>query len=249
MRSALRTRMQHILTAAYGLDTQPPNGVLDGGQTLDGSEHFHSLRGNFESRVPAGPTLALALDQWLDQALASQFPAHPKFDDSLTFTRGKVQKVLEVTRRAAETPNGRADVEMNERVTVRQITGPLELGTMHETAWVQSEHWRHIFLKAESAENGPLTVGVMRRAIDQPKPMGLPSLLQDLLLTLRCSQRRMCLVPSGRSSCRRSSLCCHCHWRSRKGKQCLLAMGLLLWRSRQPRLARLPWLLEQQLRG
>ena len=188
MRSALRTRMQHILTAAYGLDTQPPNGVLDGGQTLDGSEHFHSLRGNFESRVPAGPTLALALEQWLDQALASQFPAHPKFDDSLTFTRGKVQKVLEVARRAAETPNGRADVEMNDRVTVRQITGPLELGTMHETAWVQSEHWRHIFLRAESAESGPLTVGVMRRAIDQPKPMGLPSLIQDLLILTFAAQ-------------------------------------------------------------
>ncbi|MCP5560212.1 MAG: phage resistance protein [Verrucomicrobiaceae bacterium] len=181
-RSALRSRLQHHLLAAYGLDNQVASGVLDPGQTIDPAEHFNSLRGDLNCRVPAGPTLAMALNQWLDQALASQFSAHPNFDDALNLTKGKVQKVLDVARRAAESPVGREEVEMNERVLVRQITGPLNMGTMHDTAYVQSEEWKNHFLRHEAAQNGPLTVAAMRRAINLPKPRGLPLHLQDLLI-------------------------------------------------------------------
>ena len=181
-RSALRSRLNHHLLAAYGLDSNPSPGSLDPGQTLELSEHFCSLRADFSPKVPAGPTLALALDQWLDQALSSQFPGHPKFDDALTLTKGKVQKVLELSRRAAESPVGREEVEMGDRVLVRQITGPLELGTMHDTAYVQSEEWKNRFLRHEAASSGPLTVASLRRAIDHPQPRGLPLWLQDLLI-------------------------------------------------------------------
>lgn len=187
-RSALRSRLQHHLTAAYGLDNQPSSGVLDPGQLLEPAEHFNSLRGDLVSRVPAGPTLALALNQWLDQALASQFPAHPKFDDALTLTKGKVQKVLEVSRLASESPVGRAEVDMSERVLVRQITGPLAMGTMHDTAYVQSEEWKNLFLRHEASESGPLTVASLRRAINLPQPRGLPPHLQDLLILAFASQ-------------------------------------------------------------
>ena len=181
-RHALSTRLDHHLVAAYGLDENPGQGVLDPGQTLDPLEHFISLRADFTPRVPAGPTLALALDQWLDQALGTQFPGHPRFDDSLTLTKGKVQKVLDVSLRAAESPVGREEVEMSERVLMRQITGPLEMGTMHDTAFVQNEEWKNRFLRHEAVENGPLTVGSLRRAIDLPQPRGLPLHLQDLLI-------------------------------------------------------------------
>lgn len=181
-RSALRSRLQHHLLAAYGLDDQGAQGVLDEGQRQEGVEHFNSLRGDLVCRVPAGPTMALALNQWLDQALSSQYPAHPKFDEALTLTKGKVQKVLAVSCMAAESPSGRAEVEMSERVLVRQITGPLNMGVMHETAFVQGEDWKNHFLRHESSESGPLTVASLRRAINLPQPRGLPLLLQDLLI-------------------------------------------------------------------
>jgi hypothetical protein len=187
-RSALRTRLHHHLVAAYGLDENPAPGVLDAGQTLDGVEHFGSLRGDHSPRVPAGPTLALALNQWLDQALTSQFPGHPKFDDALSLTKGKVQKVLDVSRRASESPVGREEVEMSERVLVRQITGPLSMGTMHDTAYVQSDDWKNHFLRREASESGPLTVAALRRAIDLPQPKGLPLHLQDLLILTFAAQ-------------------------------------------------------------
>lgn len=193
-RSALRSRLQHHLQAAYGLDNQVASDVLDPGQTLEPLEHFHSLRGDLVCRVPAGPTLALALNQWLDQALVSQYPAHPKFDDSLNFTKGKIQKVLEVCRDAAESPVGRAEVEMSERVLVRQITGPLNLGTMHETAFVQGEDWKNHFLRQEASASGPLTVGALRRAINLPQARGLPLHLQDLLVLSFAAQTNRVLL-------------------------------------------------------
>jgi len=193
-RSALSTRLSAWLRTAYGLDGMNDAGILDPGQILEGVEHFQSLRGEMVSRVPAGPGMDQALAQWLDQALTSQFPAHPVFDDALGLTRAKVQKVLEVCRRAAETPNGRAEVEMNERVLMRQVTGPLELGSMHETAWVQGDSWKLHFLRHESTNGGPLTVGALRRAIDSPKAMGLPSVLQDLLILTFAAQANRALI-------------------------------------------------------
>jgi hypothetical protein len=193
-RSALRARLQHHLAAAYGLDNQPTPGVLDPGQTLEPAEHFNTLRADLTCRVLAGPTLSLALNQWLDQALTSQLPAHPKFDDAIVLTKGKVQKVLDVARGAAESPVGREEVDMSERVLVRQITGPLNMGTMHDTAYVQNEEWKNHFLRHEAAENGPLTVGVMRRAMNQPQPRGLPMLLQDLLILAFAAQTNRTIV-------------------------------------------------------
>jgi hypothetical protein len=187
-KSALQSKLAGWLLTAYGLDPQPGAGVLDPGQVLEGVEHFQSLRGEMVSRVPAGPSLRDSMEQWLDQALTSQYPAHPVFENLLTLTKGKVQKVLEVARAAAETPNGRQEVIPNERASMRQITVPLRLGTMHETAWVQNEHWKLHFLQQEAAGGGPLTVGALRRAINSPKPMGLPSLLEDLLILAFAAQ-------------------------------------------------------------
>ena len=187
-RSALEAKLRFHLAAAYGLDATPSPGILDPGQTLEGLEHFQSLRADYSPRVPAGPTLRLALEQWLDQAVSSQFPDHPRFDDSLTLTRARVQKVLDVCRGAAETPNGRQEVEINDRAYVRQITGPLKLGATNETAYVQSEEWKNHFVRHAAAASGPLTVEALRRAIDIPKPKGLPPLLQDLLILAFAAQ-------------------------------------------------------------
>jgi hypothetical protein len=193
-RSALHSRLQHHLQAAYGLDSPPPPGVLDPGQTLDPVDHFHSLRADYLCRVPAGPTLALALNQWLDQALASQYPWHPKFDDALKLTRGNIQKVLNLCKVAAESPVGRAEVEVSERVLVRQISGPLNLGTLHETAFVLGEEWKNHFIRQTAGESGQLTVGALRRAINLPQPRGLPVFLQDLLILVFAAQTNQALL-------------------------------------------------------
>jgi hypothetical protein len=193
-RSALNSKLAGWLRIAYGLDEQNGADVLDPGQILEGVEHFQSLRGEMVSRVPAGPGIDQALGQWLDQALTSQFPAHPLFDDSLSVARSKIQKVLDVCRRAAETSNGRAEVEGNDRALMRQLTGPLDLGVMHETAWVQSERWKLHFLQQEAMHGGPLDVGALRRAIDIPKPMGLPPIIQDLLILTFAAQTNRAII-------------------------------------------------------
>jgi hypothetical protein len=166
------------LLQAYGVAPSEP-AVVD--TSFTPGERFHSLDPSFAPAPPVASTLREALESLLDQALAHQFPAHPHFD--VEVKRGELRKVLDQVRRAAATPDGRIVVEQPQRAALRGIANPLRVGEMHEQGFVLGDHWRRHFLKRE-AENGggALTVGSLRGFIDEPKPMGLPRAVQNLVI-------------------------------------------------------------------
>lgn len=184
-RSQLKQRMIACLEAAYGVGVAPP-GLVD---ELELNERFQSLDKKLQPRPPAASNLKEALSGLLDQILGYRFPRHPKFEVDLRPV--SLRKVLEVALQAARSPHGRLEVEKELRPLMRQIANPLRLGEMHEMAFVLSDHWRHHLTKAAStavSAGGAVTVGRLRKALDEPDAWGLPREAQDLLILLFAEQ-------------------------------------------------------------
>jgi hypothetical protein len=185
-RSQLKQRLIHCLDAAYGI-TETLAGSIDRGPFEGPSDQFLSLDPTFRPQTPVGANLGQALQQLLDQAFAHQFPAHPAFESEMK--PALLRKVLEEVRRAAQTPDGRVLVERPLRAQVRHVANPLELGVMHETHLLLSSRWKDHFGRRIAEEQvGHPTVAQLRRWIDQPRPMGLPREVQNLVILLYADQ-------------------------------------------------------------
>lgn len=183
--SQLRQKLGVTLEGAYALAAPLPGSVDDsafGGP----ADHFASLDPSFVAQPPSAANLREGLQKLLDQALESQFPAHPNFGaDELK--GGTVRKAWEAIRAAVATSDGRLFVDPANRKAVAAVANPLRIGVMHETHLVLDPHWRDLFMRVAAAP-GPLTVGRLRAAIDEPRRMGLPDLLVRLLILLFAEQ-------------------------------------------------------------
>ena len=188
-RDALRQRLVTYLGVAYGLQNDP-GGVLDGMQSLPGEEHFQSLAAGLELNVPGATHLNQALTELLTQALASQYPEHPKFDEELKLTKGSVQRVLDIVGETLRTKERRLHVEKPDRVIMRQIGNALKLGEMGETHFVIGEKWKDHFHRMAAKGEGldKIRVRDLREWMDEPEAMGLPPLLQDLVVMVFAQQ-------------------------------------------------------------
>jgi hypothetical protein len=177
----LRQRVRHHLEAAYGLDALLP-GSLDLAQELEPHEQFQSLKNGFDSRPPAAANLRGALEGLLDQALADDYPAHPKFEAEVR--KRNLEKVCEVVSQAARREDGRVEVERPLRPLVRQIANPLLLGEMgaDATHFVLGQHWKNHFTRKAAQTGSALTVAQLRQWLDDPKPMGLPREAANLVI-------------------------------------------------------------------
>ena len=69
---------------------------LDPGNSLEASEQFQSLTPSLVLQPPVASNFKEGLVGLLDQALTSQFQAHPIFEDDALLTKGPLAKVLEV---------------------------------------------------------------------------------------------------------------------------------------------------------
>jgi hypothetical protein len=184
-RSVLRQRVQNHLEAAYGLDAP---GSLDPMHELELSERFVSLMPGFEPQPPAAANLNDAMLKLLGQALAHEFPAAPEFEAEVKM--GNLKKVYEVVGAAARAKDGRIAVDRLLRPLLRQIADPLPLGEMgHDaTHFVLGQHWKtHFTRKAAEAGSG-MNVSQLRIWIDDPKAMGLPRDVQDLVILVFAEQ-------------------------------------------------------------
>ncbi len=184
-RSQLREQIRGSLEAAYGIATPAP-GVID--RSHDLAEHFQSLDPSFEPRPPVGANLRQAFDSLLGQVLAHRYPGHPDFGREVKI--GDLRKAHEVLQAAIADPQERTLVDKPLRPILRELAQPLKLGTMHETHFVLSRHWRNHFDRKISgrADDAGLTVGQLKSWIDQPEPMGLPMLAADLVLLVFAEQ-------------------------------------------------------------
>jgi hypothetical protein len=145
-RTHLKQRMIQCLDAAYGV-ANDSSGLVDG--SLEPAERFQSLDKGFRPQPPAAAKLQQALDQILDQIFTYRFPKHPRFETKITAK--DLRRVLDVALRATRAPQGRVEVEKELRQTVRQIANPLDLGEMHEAAFVLNDFWRNQLTRGAAA--------------------------------------------------------------------------------------------------
>jgi hypothetical protein len=174
----LTQRVKNHLEAAYGLHALTADSIEPSHELAD---HFRSLKPGFEPRPPARTgNLQTAMNDLLDQALAHQFPAHPRFEAD---AKGRnLQDVLRTCMEAARAEGGRLEVEdKNLRKLLRQIAQPLQLGEIHENVFVlDADHWPTHFQRC--AAGGPMKVKTMRDWLNKPHSMGLPKEVQNLVL-------------------------------------------------------------------
>lgn len=185
-RTQLRQHLKDTLMGAYGV-AQPLSGSLDNTDLLE--SQLMSLQPGFRPRPPQGTTMAKAFEQLLGQALAFQYPDHPVFFEHQgdgEVRTSDLGKVFTELRRAIHAPHGRIDVDRPLRPLMRQIAQPLKLGEMHERHFIFKEDWPQHLARAvaqsETGAGGDLTVEALRAAMDAPRPRGLPTAVQNLLI-------------------------------------------------------------------
>lgn len=180
-RSSLKERLRSALEFAYGI-RPGKDPAIDETLSLEPVEHFQSLDPALSLKPPVATDLKGALYKLLDQALASQFPAHPLFADDAKFGRAALTRVFESFEKATQESQGRLEIPKEQRKELTLIANPLKIATMYETHLVVNDHWKDHFLKEEAANPGTTTVAKVRGWIDQPVPMGLPKELQNLII-------------------------------------------------------------------
>ncbi len=81
-------------------------------------------------------------------------------------------------------------VEQSRRALLRQIANPLRLGEMgyDATHFVLGQHWKSHFTRKGAESGGEVTVAKLRSWIDEPKAMGLPKEVQNLLILTYAEQ-------------------------------------------------------------
>jgi hypothetical protein len=194
--SELRQRVKHHLEAAYGLDALLP-GSLDTTQELEPHEQFASLKNGFSPQPPAAASLRVALEEMLDQALADDFPAHPRFEAEVKTSN--LRKVHDVVSQAARKEDGRAEVDKTLRPLIRQIANPLLLGELgpDATHFVLGQHWKNHFTRKVAQSGAALTVGQLRKWMDDPRPMGLPREAASLVILVFAEQTNQTFFEHG----------------------------------------------------
>lgn len=187
-RSVLRQRVQNHLDAAYGLEALT-QGSLDTTYPLEPHERFATLYRDFEPQPPVAANLAGAMESLLGQALSYEFPGAPELGEDARKS-GNLEKVYQVVSTAAQSQDGRVPVDKPLRSLMRQIANPLQLGNMGQDAthFVLGYYWKHHFT-CKAAEAGDTITGrQLQQWIDEPKPMGLPKEIQNLLILTYAEQ-------------------------------------------------------------
>ena len=197
--SALTSKLQATVEAAYGIRKEAHPGSLDTSYDITDSQ-FMSLFPSLVLQRPVGSTLGEAMMHLLDQALKHQFPKHPKFGQEIKVGKD-LKDVLATCQEAAHTQDGRLYVEDAKlRKVLKNICDPLELGSMGETHFVLESYWKNLFNKllAASEKQNP-DVSDMRQWIDQPDQRGLPKEIQNLLIMVYAEQTNRSFIRFGGS--------------------------------------------------
>lgn len=190
----LRARLQQALEVAYGLrDGADP--LIDRGLGLD--QHLQSLTPTLKPRPPAAASFKEAFEQLAAQALEHQHPAHPDLGPD-EVRKGDLKKVHDAVAQVLEQPDRRARIEDPRlRALLKRIADPLRLGSMHEAHFEAADSWVDHFERAAGRDEGAINVGKLRRWIDQPKSMGLPEAVQDVVILIFAARTHRTFVLHG----------------------------------------------------
>lgn len=179
-RDQLQQRLKQYLEVAYGIAQDPREAVM---QSLPAADQFRTLDRTFQPQPPVGANLKEGFLNLLDQLFAHQYPAHPHFETEIKLP--VLKKVEAEIVRALEDKDHRVHVaDRAVRQLTRSVVNPLRLGNMGETHLALENHWRSHFLQRHAADgdSGAMTVARLRRWIDEPNSMGLPTEVQNLII-------------------------------------------------------------------
>lgn len=193
-RDSLRAKLRSVLEVAYGIAAQPQEAIS---HVLSSEQQFRSLDPTLTPRPPVGADIKAAFENLLDQLFAHQYPAHPLFDTEVKSS--VVKRVWLEVRAAVDAPQHRGLVaDPATRRLIRSIVNPVKLGQMGETHLLVETHWASHFSQRLALDGGgALTVRKLREWIDQPRPMGLPLELQNLVILAFAAQSNRRLVFNG----------------------------------------------------
>ena len=197
-RDQLKERLRRALRMAYGV-MNAEAGSLDEGLRLEKDQQFQSLDPSVVVRPPAAADLRSALDDLIGQALDGQFPAHPKFNkDEMRLSNALVQQALDKIREALEAPDSRVAIDRDVRRKLRPLLDPLELAHVGEQFLAVKTVWFDRFDPKEAQlPNRTATVGQLRQWMNEPTAMGLPGVLENLVILTYARQSSRMLTLQG----------------------------------------------------
>ena len=192
--SALQQRVRACLEAAYGLRPDTEGCV---GTTVAAGDGLVALDGTFRPQMPVGADLQGAVGALLDRVFEHKYPAHPVFDGEVK--DAAIRRVLDRVEAAASAPDQRLSIEdRNDRTSLAAIAVPLRLGVMSQTSLSLTNHWADHFATMQARSGGAaLTVGQLRRWIDEPRMMGLQTRAQNLVVLAFAAQADRTFVRNG----------------------------------------------------
>lgn len=192
MQKELKVSVKSALAQAYGVGVIQP-GNLDQSYPLNPADQFQSLEPEFRLQRPSGSTVDRGLEQLLHQALDWQFPGHPDFrsDEFKAESIGRklIEKAYGYILEALRDPDRRKSLlQRQERLQLRALLEPMNLAQITDQYLFPLDYWYTHFEKAHhDAGGGDLTVGKLRDYLDKPKPMGLDTDLEDLIILVYAS--------------------------------------------------------------
>jgi len=198
-RDVLQSQLKAQIEIAYGLRQGDAN-YLDPSNNLELAEHYQSLDPSLTLQPPAASNFAEGLQLLLDQALRNQFPGHPILAEDTSLTKGVLQKVFEVFQAATRSSEPSVLVsDIANRKHMLRIAVPLKLGEMGENRFQAGQHWKQHFERCLNQQSGNTSVSVrtLRKWINEPKAMGLPPLLEDLIIMAFAEQNNRSFVLHG----------------------------------------------------
>jgi hypothetical protein len=193
-RSALTATLREALRRAYGVIS-----ATDDDLGPRASEQVLALVRDLDLRIQAGQGMRTAFDGCCAQLLSRRFPRHPDFDPNGRGTTLKVSEldtVLGAVEQAAQDKVGRYEVPRADILTVKKIANPLNIGIMHDAAFVLSREWPDLLTRKAGA-SAEVTVADLREWIGEKQP-GLPEHVQSLLIACYAVQTDKAWLRAGR---------------------------------------------------
>jgi hypothetical protein len=188
MKRELEVRLRSAIKSAYGVG-KPESGALDEASRLDPADQFLSLERDLQLQSPSAGSLKEAASRLVRQALDYEFPGHPQFnEDELRLGRKYIETAYTEVLAALRDPEGRKATEKEVRKHIRPLLEPLRLAHVTEQHTVPVRDWLDHFDRKEHEQADPVTVGKLRAWLDEPRRMGLPRDLQDLIILVYAAQ-------------------------------------------------------------
>ena len=186
--STLRDGLVKALQQAYGA-ASPIAGTL---QDDDGREKvLYSLDPTFEPAPPVGATLGDAFLHLTSMAFDATYPEHPRFEPADAEVRAaELRTVLAHLERAAAHPEGRVDLEGDQRA-VRRVANALQVGKAAETVFLFGDGYfgswgteiERGLARLGKGTGDAVTVAELRSIIDSLEPRrGLRPEVADLVI-------------------------------------------------------------------